>query len=633
MTEDTATGNTACQDHTAANAFLGLHYMLEPDYVKPGLAIPREKEATMRHRLQKLYGADAVDDAFLELKRIMAVHHAYTPPEIEKAEKSVDPAQRLTEKDVVLITYGDLIVSKGKRPLQSLADFTHKLFRGLITTMHILPFFPYSSDRGFSVVEYGQVDPELGTWRDIAALKNDFKLMFDGVINHCSSQCKWFRRFLGGDPKYNDFFVVFDSDDAVAEEELKKILRPRTSALLTKFDTLNGPKYVWTTFSRDQVDLNFKNPLVLLKIFRILLGYVRRGADIIRLDAITYLWRELGTTCAHLEQTHEVVKLLRDVMDVVAPHVVIITETNVPHSDNITYFGNGRDEAQMVYNFALPPLVLHTFLKGDSTALSGWAKDLVPPSKTTSFFNFLDSHDGIGILGAKDYLSEADRNALCDMVRERSGFVSMKSNGDGTESPYELNITWFNALNSPSSEEPQRIQVGRFLASRAVALMLRGVPGIYMLGMFASKNDLEAVARDGSLRSINRSALYEDKIMATFMDRNSIERRITSGLLDMLEQRVSDTAFHPNAYQEVYDFGPSVFALKRTCPGTGSSVFCIINVTDQKVTVDVPVKQLDMGPGPFYDMLTEGIYEPDDIWHVALRPYRVAWFKPADQAE
>jgi len=149
--------------------------------------------------------------------------------------------------------------------------------------------------------------------------------------------------------------------------------------------------------------------------------YVRRGADIIRLDAVTYLWAEPGTRCIHLEQTHQIVKLLRDVLDVVAPHVALITETNVPHEENISYFGNGYDEAQMVYNFALPPLVLYTMYKEDATVLSEWASNLEPPSDQTCFFNFLDSHDGIGLLGVKNILPKNQIDFIIEKAKDHDG--------------------------------------------------------------------------------------------------------------------------------------------------------------------------------------------------------------------
>lgn len=610
-----------------SDPFLSLQHLLAPDFSSQRLQIQPDAEKQMRARLALLYGEQAEPDIYKELERILVVHHSYMTPELIEAEKNFRVSDRFTEKDVILITYGDLIVSENKMPLVALADFTQRMFHGLINTLHILPFYPYSSDRGFSVMSYQEVDSSLGSWEDIREIGKTFKLMFDGVINHCSARCKWFRRFVSGDPDYKDYFIAFDSPDDLDTESLQKILRPRTSDILTPFDTIDGTKYVWTTFSEDQVDLNFKNSRVLMKIIRILLDYVRRGADIIRLDAITYLWRELGTSCAHLEQTHEVAKLLRDVLNVVAPHVVIITETNVPHDDNITYFGNGRDEAQMVYNFALPPLVLHTFLTGNARALTGWAKDLVPPSNTTAFFNFLDSHDGIGLPGAKGILTPDEIEDLCTSVRDGGGFVSMKTNGDGSESAYELNATWFSAVN-PSEDDPMNVRIDRFLASRAVALALRGVPGIYILSMFASTNDVEAVSRDGVKRSINRSSLYEKKIV-DMMDRNSIEKHATDGFMRLLEVRVNEPAFHPNSAQTVLDLGDSVFGLVRTPHDGSDNLLSLINVTAKPVTVSIPVAELGFN-GVLHELIKdENIASEDDIWLFELAPYRVAWLKNA----
>ncbi|MBK9087775.1 MAG: hypothetical protein IPL90_01470 [Holophagales bacterium] len=274
--------------------------------------------------------------------RLVKVHDAYATPRIREAEASFDARRRFTEKDAVLITYGDLVVSDGRTPLRTLSDFAFVFFRGLVTTVHVLPFFPSSSDRGFSIVSYEEVDPRLGSWEEIARLGRGFRLMFDGVFNHISSKSRRFQKFLAGDPEYDRFFRVFSSREEIDDDLLKLVLRPRTSDLLSEFATVDGPRWLWTTFSRDQIDLNFRHPRVLVEVLEILLSYVRRGADLVRLDAVTYIWHELGTSCAHLKQTHEVVKLIRDVLDAAAPHVALVTETNVPHADNVTYLATAR---------------------------------------------------------------------------------------------------------------------------------------------------------------------------------------------------------------------------------------------------------------------------------------------------
>ncbi|HLA06853.1 MAG TPA: alpha-amylase family glycosyl hydrolase, partial [Anaerolineales bacterium] len=275
----------------------------------------------------------------------------------------------LSERDSILITYGDQVQSSNERPLQTLGALCKQYLTGVVSGIHILPFYPWTSDDGFSVVDYRQVDPALGDWDDVSSMQSHFRLMFDGVINHISSQSGWFKGFLRDDPRYRDYFITIED-----EPDLSQVVRPRALPLLTAFDTSSGEKRVWTTFSADQIDLNFKNPEVLFEILDILLLYAERGATFIRLDAIAYLWKEIGTTCIHLPQTHRVIQFLRAALNEAAPHVHLITETNVPHVDNISYFGDGTNEARLVYNFALPPLTLHAFHTGDASVLSNWAK-------------------------------------------------------------------------------------------------------------------------------------------------------------------------------------------------------------------------------------------------------------------
>ncbi len=612
----------------ADTVFRGMRYRLQPDFTRPLLEVPTDLADRMQKRLAFLYGEDGVEPIWRELERILRVHQAHATDEIIAAEAAFDPIERFTERDVVLITYGDLILSEDRSPLKTLADCVEHFFDGVITSVHILPFYPYSSDRGFSVIAFEEVDPQLGTWEDVAELEDDFKLMFDGVFNHISSKSYWFEQFLAGNPEYEDFFTVFSSKTAISEEHLKLILRPRTSSVLSEFQTINGPRWVWTTFSEDQIDLNFKNPRVLLKIIEIMLFYVRHGADLLRLDAVTYLWEEVGTTSAHLAETHEVVKLFRDVLDAVAPHVAVVTETNVPHADNITYFGDGSDEAQMVYNFALPPLVLHAFQTADARVLTSWAADLEPPSATTAFFNFLDSHDGIGVMGARGILSEEEILGVCDHVREHGGFVSMKTDSDGAESPYELNITWFSALNHEDSGEPQQLQIDRFIASRAVALVLRGVPGVYLPSILGSRNDVEAVFREGSRRSINRSGIDESRLFEILRDEEAVPTRVARAYVDLLRARVAEPAFHPNAEQRVLELDPGVLAVVRTSTDGESRVLCLVNVSRDEIEISLSATEAGLRPGRLADLAGgDPVNAGGGRIELLLRPYGVCWLQ------
>ena len=599
----------------------------EPDYTKPLLKLPPDAHNNIFNRLVFLYGETKARATMPELERILQVYYAHKPAEM--IEKDFEPSERFTEKDVILITYGDILRGKERSPLATLAKFCDTYLEGTINTLHILPFFPYSSDRGFSIIDFETVDQNLGTWEDIEDLENRYQLMFDGVINHVSSKSRWFQEFLNGNPYYWDFFLNFVSPADLTPEQRRLIFRPRTSDILAQFQTINGPKHVWATFSRDQVDLNYRNPDVLMRVIEILLLYVRHGADIIRLDAVTYLWVEPGTRCIHLDQTHEIVKLFRDVLDAVAPGVALITETNVPHAENISYFGNGYDEAQMVYNFALPPLVLHTFYTEDTTALSQWAAGLQKVSNTTTFFNFLDSHDGIGLMPVKEILPKEAIEFLIQKAQEHGGYISFKTDETGDEEAYEINITWFSALNDKDSNEDIAFQVRRFVASRIIALVLQGVPGIYLHSLIGTRNDIEAVLATKTKRDINRTVIDAEAITNALKDPFSKVSRINRELGRLITIRTKQSAFHPNGGQRILMLSRSVFSVLRTSPERDQNILVLINVTGRVCKLKVTPTDLGIGNKHWYDLVSEveWMAEGKDLL-VTLNPYDIVWLQP-----
>jgi sucrose phosphorylase len=603
-------------------------HLPEPDYTRPLLEVPALARERILDRLAVLYGRKRAEACYGELERIMRVYHAHKTQEMIAEDAAFLPAERFSERDVVLITYGDLLTSPGRTPLRTLADFLGIFMRGAINTVHVLPFFPYSSDRGFSIVDLEEVDPRLGSWAEIEELGLRFRMMFDGVFNHVSSKSRWFQGFLNGDPDYRDFFVAFNTRDAIDRDHLRLILRPRTSDLLTPFRTLNGPRFVWTTFSADQVDLNYRNERVLLRIIEILLLYVRRGADIVRLDAITYAWRELGTRCAHLKETHALVQLFRAVLDAVAPQVALITETNVPHEDNVAYFGDGANEAQMVYNFALPPLVLHAFHTGSCERLARWAAGLDRVSDTATYFNFLASHDGIGLLGAQGILSPGEIEGLVDRCLAHGGLVSHRDAGGGTRSPYELNTTWYSALNREGAGEPQALQVARFIASSAIALALRGVPGIYLPSLFGAKNDTAAVLEGKEARAINRKTTDEEALFALLGDRELWVRQVAVRLRRLVKRRVGIPAFHPNAEQRVLSPGPGVFAVLRETRDGRRRVLALTNVTALEQRVRFEDAEIGPRASAWTDLVSGRKTRTHGGLDVVLRPYGVLWLAP-----
>jgi sucrose phosphorylase len=509
--------------------------------------------------------------------------------------------------------------------------------KDVITGVHILPFFPYSSDDGFSVVDYTAVNPDLGAWTDVERLGCNFRLMFDAVINHISAQSDWFRGFLAGDPEYADHFITVEEGT-----DLSQVVRPRARPLLTRVQTASGERLVWTTFSADQIDLNYASPDVLLKVIEILLLYVERGAEIIRLDAIAYLWKKIGTTCIHLEETHRVVKLLRAVLDAVAPHVILITETNVPHEENVSYFGDGADEAQMVYQFPLPPLVLHALHTGDASRLVEWAAGLSTPSDSATFFNFLASHDGIGVRPVEGILSRSEVQGLIDRTLAHGGYVSYKANPDDTQSVYELNISYFDALSDPGGAEPLDLQVRRFLASQAIMLSLVGVPGIYVHSLFGSRSYRAGVKQTGRYRSINREKFRRDELERALVDPTSLRHRVFYPYLHLIRTRAAHRAFHPNGAQWVLSGdetgSESLFALVRVAPNGGEKVLCIHNVSSVEQPFSVNLSSLSFSRPDrvrdfitrdliTHDLITRAVFPVDGVGNLSLRvaPYQVLW--------
>ncbi len=371
-----------------------------------------------------------------------------------------------------------------------------------------------------------------------------------------------------------------------------------------------------------------------MRVIEVLLMYVCHGASIIRLDAVTFLWAQPGNRCAHLEQTHEIVKLFRDVLDAVAPRAALITETNVPHEENISYFGNGHDEAQMIYNFALPPLVLHTFYAEDATVLSRWASGLNTPSPTVTFFNFLDSHDGIGLMAAKNILSDEQFEIIVKKTQEHGGFISSKTGGDGREEPYEANITWFSALNNDEEDGSDvALQIKRFVASRCIALALPGVPGIYLHSLMGSRNDIEAALRTDSKRDINRTVIDERLITEALQDPLSKISRISRELGRLIAIRARKRAFHPNGKHKILELAREIFAVLRLSPEQDQYLLALINVSNKVCRPEIDIGQLEMEDlcileSDWYDIVSgmEWVVE-DRKLSITMMPCDVIWLE------
>lgn len=561
---------------------------------------PQER---IRQKLTQLYDADDAQQTYEDLQQLLTPVREGDPTTLS-----------LTERDVLLICYGDHLQAPHEAPLQTLHHFLRERVSDVINGVHLLPFFPYSSDDGFSVIDYTAVDENLGEWSHIRAMSEDFRLMFDAVFNHISSESEWFQQYLQGEAPYDDYFIAVAPDT-----DLSQVVRPRAKPLLTAFDTVEGTKHLWTTFSEDQIDLNLKAPAVLVDLIRILRFYVEQGAELIRLDAIGFLWKEIGTTCIHLPQTHTIIQLMRDVLDIIAPDTVIITETNVPHEENISYFGDGTNEAQMVYQFPLPPLVLHTLATGDATVLTAWAQSLGQTGEQVTFFNFTASHDGIGLRPATGLIPDEAVLALAERTRQHGGQVSYKTNADGSESPYELNITYFDAINPPqlTQDNPEQA-IARFMVSQAIMLALRGVPGIYFSSLFGERNWQAGVQQTGRARTINRRKFQRDALQATLNDETALPTQIFTRYQHLLHIRTTQPALHPLSTQTIHDLSPAVVAIER---GTDETrLLALHNVTAERVTVALPVT------GNWHDLLAGDAAPYTQL--LTLAPYQICWLVP-----
>ncbi|WP_395312945.1 sugar phosphorylase [Enterobacter sp. ECC-219] len=482
------------------------------------------------------------------------------------------------EKDVVLITYADQFSAKGEKALPVFTRFYNEWLARTFSHVHLLPFYPWSSDDGFSVIDYHNVAPETGTWQDVADLKQSASLMFDFVCNHMSAKSEWFANYLAQKPGYEDFFIAVDP-----ETDLSAVTRPRALPLLTPFTLHDGSvRHLWTTFSDDQIDLNFASPQVLIAMVDVLLHYLAEGARYIRLDAVGFMWKIPGTSCIHLEQTHCLIQLFRAITEAVAPGTVIITETNVPHKDNISYFGDGENEAQMVYQFSLPPLVLHAVHRQDVKALCQWAGSLALPSTKTTWFNFLASHDGIGLNPLRGILPESEILALVEKLQQEGALVNWKNNPDGTRSPYEINVTYLDALSAQNSSDDERI--ARFILAHAVLLSFPGVPAVYIQSILGSRNDYEGVERLGYNRAINRKKYTAGQVDLELNNKNSIRHKIYSRLSEYIAIRRGESAFHPDAQAIFESLDEQILKIVRVAEN-GERITALFNFSNSVHTV------------------------------------------------
>ena len=519
--------------------------------------------------------------------------------------------------DVFAITYGDSFKHGSEKPLQTLYQFLHDHLRDTVTGVHILPFFPYSSDDGFAVLDYSSVNDELGNWGNISAIAKEFDLMADLVINHCSARGLWFENYKKGKEPGLSYFIEVDP-----AEDLSQVVRPRTSPLLRPVKTTRGTRQVWCSFGHDQIDLNFKNPQVLVEFVKIIRLYIEKGVRVFRLDAIAFLWKRIGTTCLNLPETHEVVRLLRTLIEHCEPKAIIITETNIPNRENLAYFGNAN-EAHAIYNFALPPLLLNTLVTGDCHHLKMWMMSMPPAQMGTTYFNFIASHDGIGLRPVEGILSDKEVRDLVETMQEFGGKVSWRALGDGKNRPYEINISLFDALKGTLDKGLDEWQIERFLCANAVMLALEGIPGVYIHSFLGTENDHERMQRLGHNRAINRHQWPIDDLLRKLANGANHHAKVFLDLKKLIAIRRKQPAFHPNATQFTLHLGPKIFAFWRQSINRDQSIFALNNISDTPQTIslaDINLIEMD----DWYDLISGREYT-DLQAKLTLAPYQTVW--------
>ena len=526
------------------------------------------------------------------------------------------------ENDVILITYGNSIEDKSNKeaPLKTLYTFLNQHVKGAINSVHILPFFPYCSDDGFAVKDYYQVDPLLGDWEDIEKLTDEYRVMADLVINHGSTSSEWFQNFIKGQGEGHDYFYT-----AAKDAPINSVVRPRTNPLLRETETKDGTQYVWCTFSHTQADFNFENPKVLIEFIKIIRFYLDKGIRIFRLDAVAFLWKTLGTNCLNLPQTHEVVRLIRCLIEHAYPDTILITETNIPNRENLSYFGNAN-EAHCIYNFSLPPLLVNTMVTGNCHYLKQWLMSMPPARNGTAYFNFIASHDGIGLRPAEGLLSEAEINALINTMRNFGGEISWRSGDNGIRKPYEINISLFDALQG-TSEGKDQWNIERFICAHAIMLGLEGIPGIYIHSLLAASNDYEKLAKTQENRSINRRVWDYEHIQNELADKQSQHSLVSTQLKQLIQLRKQQAAFHPNATQFTLHLGEELFGFWRQSMDRIQSIFCIYNVSHSPQTLKISELNLIVTDN-WRDLISDTvIFESidEDSQTYTLKPYQTLW--------
>ncbi len=483
----------------------------------------------------------------------------------------------VSEKTTVLICYGDSLLNDNKeKTIKIFRKFYKKNLDRFFEIIHFLPFYPSSSDSGFAVKDHYQVDKKLGHWSDIYQQSKKTNIMADVVINHASSKGLWFKNFLRNKSPGKEYFLTVGN-----KFDISKVIRPRENRLLKKIDILKKDNFIWRTFSDDQIDLNFKNPKVLLRFLKIMLNLLNHGVTVFRLDAIAYLWKKSGSKCVNLKETHEIIKLLRIVCNLTKTKPIIVTETNLPEKENLSYFGRNNNEAHWIYNFSLPPLIVHSLLFEDSTYLNRWSKKLPNTKIGNNYLNFIASHDGIGMRPVEGYLNKEKLSKLFKRLKKNGGQLSYRKVQGSSKKVYEANITLFNAFQKTDYDKKGRFFLERYISAHAIMIAFEGVPAIYFNSIFGTSNDKYKYIISGNKRDLNRFKWNKKKLDNLLNDKNSKQSIFYQQITNLISIKRQYKAFHPNAKRESLNMGKKIFCFKRTSLDKKQTIYSITNLSSK----------------------------------------------------
>ena len=518
----------------------------------------------------------------------------------------------ISEKTSLVISYGDNIYSSQSSSMKIFQKFFQKNLEKLFDTIHFLPFYPSSSDSGFAVKDHYQIDKKIGNWSDLKKISKSKKIMADVVINHASARGLWFKNFLKRKKPGKDYFLTVNS-----KFNTSKVVRPRDHKLLKKIKIFEKNDYLWRTFSPDQIDLNFKNPSVLLRFIKIIIYLINNGVTIFRLDAIAYLWKQNGTKCINLSQTHEIIKLLRVVTSLLNVQTLIITETNLPEKENLSYFGK-NNEANWVYNFSLPPLLIHAFLFENSSYLNQWSRKLPSTKHGNCYLNFIASHDGIGIRPTEGILNEKTLSSFLKRLKKNGSKFSYRKVQNKSKKVYEANITVFDALRKSDFDPKGLFFLERYISAHAIMVSFEGIPAVYFNSLFGKSNDEAKYIITGNNRDVNRYKWNFNNITTKLRDKKSKQSIFYRNIGALLEIKRKQKAFHPNASRININLGPKIFCFKRISKDKKQSIICMTNLSSKIQTPNF--KKI----GSYRDLLNSNLKFREGN-SLILKPFQTVW--------